>query len=391
VTDDADVVLTVTGAAERAFAAACGPTPPTRPELAIILDTVRARAQLEGGALVEAADASARVVTGGLRAGFEWAHVECLAYLALIAAWRGEHRKAARLAHLAMTLNDRLAVPLPQVRSVSEAALAWVYVETDDRVRARRHAASATKATVSGAAMTVTQALLDSRLRRAHGDFRGARACLNDCRRRNRMSASWAARIADDQAVICALEGHRAVGADPDHRPAGAASALPSTLPEQVGRLLVEAHDRVRRGEEDEAVDSLGHALRLAAPERLRRPFREAPPDVRRLLRARRDVAQRHGWLDADRDRRGPAVSTTAPHPAAPGLLLPEPLTEKERVVLGHMAQLLTTEEIAGTMFVSVNTIRTHVRNILRKLGATRRNQAIRRARELGILEAQIS
>jgi LuxR family transcriptional regulator, maltose regulon positive regulatory protein len=63
-----------------------------------------------------------------------------------------------------------------------------------------------------------------------------------------------------------------------------------------------------------------------------------------------------------------------------------ETLTEKEREVLGHLAELLTTDEIAGAMFVSVNTVRTHVRNILRKLDASRRNEAVRRARELGII-----
>ena len=60
--------------------------------------------------------------------------------------------------------------------------------------------------------------------------------------------------------------------------------------------------------------------------------------------------------------------------------------TEKELEVLGHLAELLTTEEIAETMFVSVNTVRTHVRNILRKLGVPRRNAAVRRARELDLL-----
>jgi LuxR family maltose regulon positive regulatory protein len=63
-----------------------------------------------------------------------------------------------------------------------------------------------------------------------------------------------------------------------------------------------------------------------------------------------------------------------------------EPLTEKEREVLGHLAALLTTDEIAGAMFVSVNTVRTHVRNILRKLAASRRNEAVRHAIELGII-----
>jgi len=47
---------------------------------------------------------------------------------------------------------------------------------------------------------------------------------------------------------------------------------------------------------------------------------------------------------------------------------------------------LLTTDEIAGAMFLSVNTVRTHVRNVLRKLAASRRNEAVRRARELGII-----
>ena len=64
-----------------------------------------------------------------------------------------------------------------------------------------------------------------------------------------------------------------------------------------------------------------------------------------------------------------------------------EPLTAKEQEVLGHLEELLTTEEMAEKMFVSVNTIRTHVRSILRKLGVNRRNSAVRRARELGMLD----
>jgi LuxR family maltose regulon positive regulatory protein len=67
--------------------------------------------------------------------------------------------------------------------------------------------------------------------------------------------------------------------------------------------------------------------------------------------------------------------------------LVTESLTAKEREVLGHLEELLTTEEMAEKMFVSVNTIRTHVRSILRKLGVNRRNSAVRRARELGLLD----
>jgi len=68
--------------------------------------------------------------------------------------------------------------------------------------------------------------------------------------------------------------------------------------------------------------------------------------------------------------------------------LIVEPLTPKEQEVLVHLAALLTTGEIADRMTISVNTVRTHVRTILRKLGASRRNEAIRRAWELGLLPA---
>jgi LuxR family maltose regulon positive regulatory protein len=61
-------------------------------------------------------------------------------------------------------------------------------------------------------------------------------------------------------------------------------------------------------------------------------------------------------------------------------------LTPKEIEVLDHLEELLTTEEIADSMFVSVNTVRTHIRNIMRKLGVTRRYAAVRRARELGFV-----
>ncbi|WP_414673021.1 response regulator transcription factor [Kribbella sp.] len=50
---------------------------------------------------------------------------------------------------------------------------------------------------------------------------------------------------------------------------------------------------------------------------------------------------------------------------------------------------MLTTEEIASTMYVSVNTVRSHVRSILRKLNASRRNEAVRRAWELGLLPSR--
>jgi LuxR family maltose regulon positive regulatory protein len=61
-------------------------------------------------------------------------------------------------------------------------------------------------------------------------------------------------------------------------------------------------------------------------------------------------------------------------------------LSDREMEVLQHLAGMLSTAEIAATMFISVNTVRTHIRSILRKLAVSRRNQAVRRARERGLL-----
>ena len=65
-----------------------------------------------------------------------------------------------------------------------------------------------------------------------------------------------------------------------------------------------------------------------------------------------------------------------------------EPLTPKELEVLGCLSELPTTEEIAARLFVSVNTVRTHIRNILRKLAVRRRNEAVRLGRDLRLIAA---
>ena len=119
---------------------------------------------------------------------------------------------------------------------------------------------------------------------------------------------------------------------------------------------------------------------------------------VQRLLTSDPSFLRDHQWLSSRGTvpQRAPGTSTAsntsnAPRPlpriSRDGQPAPvEELTAKELEVLGHLAQLLNTEEIAATMFISVNTVRTHVRNILRKLDVNRRNAAVRRARELGLL-----
>lgn len=65
---------------------------------------------------------------------------------------------------------------------------------------------------------------------------------------------------------------------------------------------------------------------------------------------------------------------------------LREPLSESELRVLRYLPTNLRAPEIAGELFVSLNTIRTHLRNVYTKLGVHSRADAVKRARELGLL-----
>ena len=65
--------------------------------------------------------------------------------------------------------------------------------------------------------------------------------------------------------------------------------------------------------------------------------------------------------------------------------LRPSLLTERESQVLGLLAQMNSTEEIAAALFVSTNTVKTHLKGIFGKLGVNRRVDAVRRGRTLDL------
>jgi LuxR family maltose regulon positive regulatory protein len=67
-------------------------------------------------------------------------------------------------------------------------------------------------------------------------------------------------------------------------------------------------------------------------------------------------------------------------------LMIVEPLSEREREVLRLLSGMLSTAEIGTEMYISVNTVKTHLRSIYRKLSAAHRGEAVRRARELQLI-----
>lgn len=70
----------------------------------------------------------------------------------------------------------------------------------------------------------------------------------------------------------------------------------------------------------------------------------------------------------------------------ATAMVLPEPLTERELELLSYLPTRMSNVELARRFFVSVNTIKTHLAHIYRKLDVPDRNAAIVRSRDLGLL-----
>jgi LuxR family maltose regulon positive regulatory protein len=173
--------------------------------------------------------------------------------------------------------------------------------------------------------------------------------------------------------------------------PAGAAATLGPFLDGggPAGFLMVPAEawlvDAVASdalADHDGAATSLERALSLAEHGGLRRSFLDAGAPARSLLaRYRQRVPTSWSYLDELLQASAEAARVTV---AAPKLI--EHLTEREHTVLRYLPSLMTYEEIASDLYVSLNTVKTHAYGIFRKLGVTGRREAVRSARELHLL-----
>jgi LuxR family transcriptional regulator, maltose regulon positive regulatory protein len=144
--------------------------------------------------------------------------------------------------------------------------------------------------------------------------------------------------------------------------------------------LVLQALARQARGDIPAALASLLRAVTLAEPEGYVRIFVDEGPPMASLLRA----AAKQGIAPSYVRRLLAAVSKTEDStPVSQGLI--EPLSERELDVLRLLGTDLGGPEIARELVVSLNTVRTHTKNIYAKLGVTNRRAAVRRAAELGL------
>ncbi len=166
------------------------------------------------------------------------------------------------------------------------------------------------------------------------------------------------------------------------------APVLDGSLPSQP-LLLVEAslvdavaHDHL--GERRQAEASVERALELAEPNGLIWPFVTTP--VRDLLERHPRHGTAHGSLL--KEILGVIAGTPASRPAGEATALDEELTDSELRVLRYLPSNLSAPDIGRELYLSVHTVKTHMRHIYAKLGVHRRAEAVDRARELGLLSS---
>jgi LuxR family maltose regulon positive regulatory protein len=250
------------------------------------------------------------------------------------------------------------------------------------------------------------------------------------------MADTWIARLAtaqgDRAGALGSLAQARLVLAEPDDRvraqfaleefrialalaPAEAGALIPQ-LPDTTASRLLQARLHVARRERAKAGQILDETEPLTIRERvewgvLRSLVAQAPDLARahRYLRTALVLAEPHGYLATIIDQ-GPGITALLHSlPAGPGL---RPYVDKlsvraeaaasskgpagrppgghlsgrELTVLRLLSSRLTTTEIAGTLFVSPNTLKSHMKSIYRKLDASSRTDAVRQGQARGLI-----
>ena len=145
--------------------------------------------------------------------------------------------------------------------------------------------------------------------------------------------------------------------------------------------LVLQALDHQRQGDLPAALVPLGRALTLAEPEGYVRIFVDEGAPMTTLLGAAAERSIALTYVDRLLSAVGQAEGSRRVNQA-----LVEPLSERELDVLRLLGTDLGGPDIARELVVSLNTVRSHTKNIYAKLGVNDRRAAVRRAAELDLL-----
>ena len=414
-TGDLDTASAAAGAAEALVSTVSGDKPGRHAAIVTRVLLGRGVVELWSGNFDEAA----RILDSGVAAAAPGAGDEragCLGYLALIAAWRGRPQRAAKLAAEATAAGDPQSAgahPSP----AGLVALAWVHLEhgelrethnllkqadaalgkcPDQLIRSVAGLVAARCGLAEGRADLAAQRVARAQAGWAIPDWLGQQLSLAESRAHaaagdvgQALAAAERAGPSDsaEAAVVLAHAWLAAKDVENARRALAPALAAPNPAPGRVhlqawladARLSYDSGDRAR------AQRSLTSALRLAKRDQLRLPLLMERGWIGPVLQHAPAVAHAHRDLFTpapSADQRPTAVAV----PGQAATLVIEPLTTREREVLRNVSAMLNTTEIASQMYISVNTVKSHLKSIYRKLAAAHRGEAVRRAQQLGLI-----
>jgi len=412
---DVTAAASAASRAELMLGRVTGGKPAWRLDLRRRVLTGRAAVELWSGHPDQAAGALEAAMAVGAPSGEEHEQAVWAGYLALAEALRGRLRRAAALADQAILTAGEHMPPGCHPDPAPLVALALVHLERnelrgtrsrlkqadaalgqnpDKLIRAVAYLVAAGGALAEGraavAARIVTRArsggpvpgwlgqqlsLVESRAWAAAGDVQAALAAAGRAGDGTSPEAAvtlayvWAA-AGDDGNAVRSLAPALAPG-----------SGVPDRV--RVQAWLADARLSYAGGDSARGRRSLASALRTAEREQFRLPFAMERGWLGPVLRRDRELARAHrGVLALALGQE----QLPAPVEVPDQVLVVEPLTEREREVLQHVSGMLNTAEVASEMYISVNTVKTHLRSIYRKLAADHRGEAVRRARQLQLI-----
>ncbi len=368
-----------------------------------------------------------RAYATALDAGNDWTALAATAHLAVARAFRGEPVRALRHADEAVRLAVRRGWGRSEPAGAAYCVQAAVAIQRGQREEAETLAARASVAldetrerplravhalnrsllsSDAGepeAALNILQAARDevgdwpllapledqllareALLRAAVGEREMGRALLERAERDGATSIPVANALAKLRLLEGAPDAARVLLA-PHLRDNGHdAPADASPVSARAEAWLLDALALDALAETEQAAASLERSLDLAEPAGLSRLLVEHGNRVRPLLH--RHV--RHGTAHPAMVS---AALETIEHRGSEGsgavaVLLAEPLSEREHAILRYLPTMMSNHEIASELFVSVNTVKTHLKAIYRKLDASGRREAVQRGRELGLM-----
>jgi len=323
------------------------------------------------------ATAEEAVTLAGRRAWTERPQI-APAFLALaVAAHLGGDRAADYVERAARAAGPPADRALRTFVELVRAITALADGELDVAARFARAAAHDEDSWTMPSGLAAATAAAEARALAAAGDQARARAVLGEARR-------------SKPALELDLVHARLALAEGDH--AGARRRLARGLDAEVVALHPSSRVELRvlaavathlAGDPAGALEMIEAALVLAQPEGYLRPFLAVGPPLPELLARRIRAGTAHRALAGE-------ILAVLQRPAGPqrprGMPLLEPLSDREAAVLRYLPTQLSKAEIATEMFVSVNTVKTHVKNIYRKLDVASRGEAVRRAKALQLV-----